>query len=61
MPQKTLAKRIAAAKKIKNLDERIMTLALLLPLPEKRKFVQFLEKLCQIPTQSRSSNSENGI
>ncbi len=45
MPKKTLAKRIAAAKQIKNIDEKILTLALLLPLPEKREFVQFLEGL----------------
>ena len=55
MPKKTLAKRIADARKIKNLDEKIMTLALLLPKPEKLKFVRLLERLRQRPAQTRSA------
>jgi hypothetical protein len=54
MTKKSLAKRIAAAKEIKNIDEKILTLALLLPKPEKLKFVLFLERLRQNPTQARS-------
>jgi hypothetical protein len=61
MPQKTLSERIADAKKIKDPDEKILTLALLLPPPEVEKFVQFLTRLHQSQTKRRYLNSETGI
>ncbi len=61
MPQKSLAKSIAEAKKIKNRDMKILTLALLLPDSEVEKFVQFLEGLCQIPPQRRSRTVKDNL